>query len=74
MFKNTSQESFLEQASIIGKPTAFRAVANANGANQHAIIIPCHRIINSNGKLGGHGGGIARKKWLINHEKINKQR
>jgi AraC family transcriptional regulator of adaptative response/methylated-DNA-[protein]-cysteine methyltransferase len=66
--------SYLKQASIIGKPTAFRAVANANGANQHAIIIPCHRIINSNGELGGYGGGIARKKWLINHEKINKQR
>lgn len=49
--------------------TACRAVANANGANQQAIVIPCHRIINSNGELGGYGGGIARKQWLIDHEK-----
>ncbi len=61
--------SYLAQANAIGKPTAFRAVANANGANQLAIIIPCHRIINSNGDLGGYGGGIARKQWLINMEK-----
>jgi AraC family transcriptional regulator of adaptative response/methylated-DNA-[protein]-cysteine methyltransferase len=61
--------SYLEQAKAIGKQTAYRAVANANGANQLAIVIPCHRIINSNGELGGYGGGIARKKWLIEHEK-----
>lgn len=61
--------SYMEQAQAIGKPTAFRAVANANGANQLAIIIPCHRIINSNGELGGYGGGIIRKQWLINMEK-----
>jgi AraC family transcriptional regulator of adaptative response/methylated-DNA-[protein]-cysteine methyltransferase len=61
--------SYLAQAETIKKPTAFRAVANANGANPLAIIIPCHRIINSNGKLGGYGGGIARKEWLINTEK-----
>ena len=61
--------SYLAQANAIGKPTSFRAVANANGANQLAIIIPCHRIINSNGELGGYGGGIARKQWLINMEK-----
>jgi AraC family transcriptional regulator of adaptative response/methylated-DNA-[protein]-cysteine methyltransferase len=60
--------SYMEQASAIGKPTAFRAVANANGANQLAIIVPCHRIINSNGKLGGYGGGLERKKWLLAHE------
>jgi len=61
--------SYLEQATLIGKPTAFRAVANANGANQLAIIIPCHRIINANGDLGGYGGGLARKEFLINLEK-----
>jgi AraC family transcriptional regulator of adaptative response/methylated-DNA-[protein]-cysteine methyltransferase len=61
--------SYLAQAEAIKKPTAFRAVANANGANPLAIIIPCHRIINSNGKLGGYGGGIDRKEWLINMEK-----
>lgn len=60
--------SYLEEAAIIEQPTACRAVANANGANQLAIIIPCHRIINSNGELGGYGGGIARKQWLIHHE------
>lgn len=63
--------SYLEQAKAIGNPKAFRAVANANGANQLAIIIPCHRIINDNGKLGGYGGGIDKKQWLINHEKNN---
>lgn len=63
--------SYLEHAELIGKPTACRAVANANGANQIAIVIPCHRIINSNGDLGGYGGGIKRKQWLIEHEKQN---
>lgn len=61
--------SYMEQAKSIGKNKAYRAVANANGANQLAIIIPCHRIINSNGDLGGYGGGITRKQWLIEHEK-----
>lgn len=63
--------SYLAQAMAIGKQSAYRAVANANGANQLAIVIPCHRIINSNGELGGYGGGIARKKWLIEHEQRN---
>ncbi len=62
-------KSYLEQAKITGNDKAFRAVANANGANQLAIIIPCHRIINSNGDLGGYGGGIVRKQWLIDHER-----
>lgn len=61
--------SYLDIANTIKKPTAFRAVANANGANQLAIIIPCHRVINANGDLGGYGGGISRKQWLIEHEK-----
>ncbi|HEV2524374.1 MAG TPA: trifunctional transcriptional activator/DNA repair protein Ada/methylated-DNA--[protein]-cysteine S-methyltransferase [Gammaproteobacteria bacterium] len=61
--------SYLDIAAGIGKPSAFRAVAQANGANQLTIVIPCHRIINTNGDLGGYGGGLARKKWLINHEK-----
>ena len=65
--------SYLNQATMIGHPSACRAVANANGANQLAIIIPCHRIINSNGDLGGYGGGIARKKWLLEHEKTSKK-
>lgn len=61
--------SYADLAQMLGKPKAFRAVANANGANQFAIIIPCHRVINSNGELGGYGGGLTRKQWLLNHEK-----
>ena len=61
--------SYRDQAYAVDQPTAFRAVANANGKNRFAIVIPCHRIINHNGGLGGYGGGIARKKWLIEHEK-----
>jgi len=64
--------SYGEQSKAIGKETAYRAVANANGANQLAIIIPCHRIIRSGGDLGGYGGGVQRKKWLIEHEKRRK--
>jgi AraC family transcriptional regulator of adaptative response/methylated-DNA-[protein]-cysteine methyltransferase len=63
--------SYAAQSIAIKNPKATRAVANANGANQLAIIIPCHRIIRNNGELGGYGGGIQRKKWLINHEKGN---
>ena len=66
--------SYLDTAKAVGKPTAFRAVANANGANQLAIIIPCHRVINNNGELGGYGGGISRKQWLIDHEKKHYER
>lgn len=61
--------SYADIAEAIGRPLACRAVANANGANQLAIIIPCHRVITSDGKIGGYGGGIVRKQWLINHEK-----
>ncbi|MBC1486475.1 trifunctional transcriptional activator/DNA repair protein Ada/methylated-DNA--[protein]-cysteine S-methyltransferase [Listeria seeligeri] len=57
-------------AEKLGKPTASRAVARANGANQLSLIVPCHRVINSNGELGGYGGGLARKEWLIKHEKM----
>ncbi len=63
--------SYGHQARALGKPSAFRAVANANGANQIAIVIPCHRIINTNGDFGGYGGGLPRKKWLIHHEREN---
>lgn len=61
--------SYTQQAAIVNRSTAHRAIANANGANQLAIIIPCHRIINANGQLGGYGAGLARKKWLIEHER-----
>lgn len=61
--------SYAEEALALGRPQAVRAVANANGANQLSIIIPCHRVIASNGELGGYGGGLHRKKWLLAHEK-----
>lgn len=60
--------SYKQQATAMNMPTAFRAVANANGANRLAIIIPCHRVINSNGNLGGYAAGTNRKKWLLEHE------
>jgi AraC family transcriptional regulator of adaptative response/methylated-DNA-[protein]-cysteine methyltransferase len=62
-------KSYRDQAETIGNKKAYRAVASANASNRLAIIIPCHRVINSNGNLGGYSGGLARKEWLINHEK-----
>jgi methylated-DNA-[protein]-cysteine S-methyltransferase len=61
--------SYGEIASVIGKPKACRAVGHANGKNPIAIIIPCHRVIGSDGRLTGYGGGLWRKEWLIKHEK-----
>ncbi|WP_051332592.1 bifunctional transcriptional activator/DNA repair enzyme AdaA [Cucumibacter marinus] len=63
--------SYLDLARSIDRPSATRAVARANGANQIAIVIPCHRVIGSDGSLTGYGGGLWRKKWLIEHEKRN---
>lgn len=65
-------QSYLNQAIALGRPSAFRAVANANGANQLAIIIPCHRVIASDGGIGGYGGGVSLKRWLLAHEKRSK--
>ncbi len=61
--------SYSDIARKINRPTAYRAVANANGANQLAIVIPCHRVITATNELGGYGGGVSRKKWLLEHEK-----
>ena len=61
--------SYQEQANILGNPKAVRAVANANGLNKISIIIPCHRVIGTNGKLTGYGGGIWRKQKLLELEK-----
>lgn len=61
--------SYSEIASIIGNPRACRAVGSANGQNPIAIIIPCHRVIGSDGSLTGYGGGLWRKEWLIQHER-----
>ncbi|MFO6084815.1 methylated-DNA--[protein]-cysteine S-methyltransferase, partial [Pseudomonas aeruginosa] len=52
-----------------GSPSSVRAVARANGANQIAIVIPCHRVIGSDGSLTGYGGGLWRKRWLLEHER-----
>ena len=60
--------SYQEQAKILGNPKAVRAVANANGLNKISILIPCHRVIGSNGKLTGYGGGIWRKQKLLEVE------
>jgi len=60
--------SYGEQASSIGRPTAVRAVGSANGKNPVAIILPCHRIIASDGSIGGFSGGIKNKIWLLEHE------
>jgi methylated-DNA-[protein]-cysteine S-methyltransferase len=60
--------SYAQLAAAIGKPTAVRAVGLANGANPIPIVVPCHRVIGANGSLTGYGGGIERKRWLLNHE------
>jgi methylated-DNA-[protein]-cysteine S-methyltransferase len=61
--------SYGELAKRIGRPAAVRAVGLANGANPVAVVVPCHRVIGSNGSLTGYGGGIERKRWLLDHEK-----
>jgi AraC family transcriptional regulator of adaptative response/methylated-DNA-[protein]-cysteine methyltransferase len=61
--------SYKEQSIAINKLDAVRAVAAANGANRIAIIIPCHRVIGEDGSLTGYGGGLWRKKWLLDLEK-----
>ncbi len=60
--------SYKYQANAIKRPEAIRAVANANGHNRISIIIPCHRVIGEDGNLTGYGGGLWRKKWLLEHE------
>ena len=60
--------SYLDLAVRVGKPSAYRAVANANGSNRLALIVPCHRVIAADGGLGGYGSGLHRKKWLLSHE------
>lgn len=65
--------SYSDQSKILNKPKAIRAVANANGKNLLAILIPCHRIIGSDGSLTGYAWGLERKEWLLNHESNTKQ-
>lgn len=70
-FGETSSYGALAQQ--LGKPGAARAVGAANGRNPISIIVPCHRVIASNGKMTGYAGGIDRKQWLLRHEKNTQQ-
>lgn len=60
--------SYRDQATSMGNLKGIRAIASANGKNKIAIIIPCHRVIGSNGSLTGYAGGLWRKRWLLDHE------
>ncbi len=64
--------SYSELARRVGAPAAVRAVGAANGSNPVAVVLPCHRIIGSNGSLTGYGGGLHRKRWLLNHEGVKR--
>ena len=66
--------SYLDQAKALGDEKAIRAVASANGKNPIPIIIPCHRVIGSDGSLTGYAGGILKKQWLLEHEGAIQQR
>ena len=63
--------SYNSIAESLGDKKSIRAVGSANGKNQLSIIVPCHRVIGSDGNLTGYAGGLWRKKWLLNHEKEN---
>jgi methylated-DNA-[protein]-cysteine S-methyltransferase len=65
--------TYLQQSKNLGNTKAIRAVASANGKNPLWIVIPCHRVIGSDGSLTGYAGGIWRKKWLLQHENALKQ-
>ena len=65
--------SYQAMANLLGDPKVIRAAASANGKNPIAIIIPCHRVIGSDGSLTGYAGGLHRKKWLLQHENPVKQ-
>ena len=60
--------SYARLAARIGRPKAIRAVGHANGDNPISVVVPCHRVIGTNGSLTGYGGGIERKRWLLAHE------
>jgi methylated-DNA-[protein]-cysteine S-methyltransferase len=60
--------SYAKLAARIGRPNAVRAVGLANGSNPVGVVVPCHRVIGSDGSLTGYGGGIERKRWLLEHE------
>lgn len=61
--------TYERMAAHVGRPAAVRAVGAANGRNRLAILVPCHRLVGRGGKLTGYGGGLERKRWLLEHEK-----
>jgi methylated-DNA-[protein]-cysteine S-methyltransferase len=63
--------TYAAQAARIGRPSAVRAVGAANGRNPISIVLPCHRVVGSNGSLTGFAGGIDAKRWLLGHERAN---
>lgn len=65
--------SYKQIAQRMGRPNAVRAVGLANGANPIGVVVPCHRVIGAGGALTGYGGGVERKRWLLNHESKNRQ-
>ena len=65
--------SYRELAQTLGKPNASRAVGRSNGDNRLAIVIPCHRVVRSDGQLCGYAGGLWRKRWLLNHERQSQE-
>jgi methylated-DNA-[protein]-cysteine S-methyltransferase len=64
-------KNYGEIAAELGNPKASRAVGAANGANPIAIVVPCHRVIGADGSLSGYGGGVPRKRWLLEHERAD---
>ncbi|WP_340158840.1 methylated-DNA--[protein]-cysteine S-methyltransferase [uncultured Maribacter sp.] len=66
-------KSYLELAKALGDPNATRAAASANARNPLWIVVPCHRVIGTDGSLTGYAGGLHRKQWLLNHESPVKQ-
>ena len=65
--------TYLEQSKFLGDPKAIRAVASANGKNPLWIVVPCHRVIGTDGSLTGYAGGLWRKQWLLEHENPSPQ-
>lgn len=65
--------SYGEIAAQVGRPGAMRAVGTANKSNPTALVVPCHRVIRSDGTIGGYGGGLDRKRWLLAHESTHRR-
>ncbi|MBM3514503.1 MAG: methylated-DNA--[protein]-cysteine S-methyltransferase [Alphaproteobacteria bacterium] len=67
--KPGATKTYAQLAAAAGRPSAIRAAGRANGANVHTIVVPCHRVVGSDGSLTGYGGGLWRKRWLLDHER-----